>query len=140
MSSAFFELSHRPEMQEKIRREVAALGGRLPTIEDIKEMKYLSHFIHETLRLHPPIPLNARVAKRDTVLPRGGGPDGLSPIFVEQGKMIVYQVYSMHRRKDLWGADADDFKPERWESARPTFEFLPFNAGPRICPGRYLLA
>lgn len=138
MSSAFFELSRRPEMQAKLRREVAALQGRLPTFDEIKDMKYLSHFIQETLRLHPPIPLNARVAKRDTVLPSGGGADGSSPIFVEQGKMLVYQVYSMHRRKDLWGVDADVFRPERWESARPTFEFLPFNAGPRICPGKYI--
>lgn len=41
----------------------------------------------------------------------------------------------MHRREDLWGADAHVFRPERWETMRPTFEYLPFNAGPRICPG-----
>ena len=136
MSAAFYEMAKRPEMQASLRREVNELGGRLPTSEDIKDMKYLSHFVKETLRLHPPIPLNARVACNDTFLPRGGGSDGLSPVFIEKGKLVVYQIYSMHRRRDLWGADADEFKPQRWETARPTFEFLPFNAGPRICPGK----
>lgn len=43
----------------------------------------------------------------------------------------------MHRRKDIFGQDADDFKPERWETQTiPAWSFLPFNGGPRICPGR----
>jgi cytochrome P450 len=42
----------------------------------------------------------------------------------------------MHRRKDLWGEDADMFRPERWESRRPGWEYLPFNGGPRICIGQ----
>ena len=49
----------------------------------------------------------------------------------------------MHRRKDLWGEDADDFNPERWldeqrvmEFTQDPFRFLPFNAGPRICLGQ----
>jgi cytochrome P450 len=135
MSGAFFEMANRPEIQAKLRHEIEMLQGRLPTFEDIKNMKYLNHFIKETLRLHPPIPLNARVACNDTYLPRGGGPDGSSPIFVEKGKLVVYQVYSMHRRPDIWGQNADEFNPDRWETAKPTFEYLPFNAGPRICPG-----
>jgi len=42
----------------------------------------------------------------------------------------------MHRRKDLWGPDADSFKPERWAGRKPGWEFLPFNGGPRICLGQ----
>jgi cytochrome P450 len=42
----------------------------------------------------------------------------------------------MHRRKDLWGADAAKFRPERWDSRRPGWEYLPFNGGPRICIGQ----
>jgi hypothetical protein len=42
----------------------------------------------------------------------------------------------MHRRKDLYGDDAEEFIPERWEHLRPTWEYLPFNGGPRICLGR----
>ena len=57
----------------------------------------------------------------DTVLPLGGGPDGKSPVFIPAGATVNYSVYSMHRRKDLFGEDADEFKPERWETLRPVW-------------------
>lgn len=66
------------------------------------------------LRTHPVLPCNSRVAATDTVLPVGGGTDGLSPIFVAKGTMIAYHVSALHRRKDLWGPDADEYRPERW--------------------------
>ena len=44
----------------------------------------------------------------------------------------------MHRRKDLYGPDAEEYHPERWENMRPGWEFLPFNGGPRICLGQQL--
>lgn len=48
----------------------------------------------------------------------------------------------MHRRSDIYGADADEFKPERWSPdapggpLRPGWGYLPFNGGPRICVGQ----
>lgn len=48
----------------------------------------------------------------------------------------------MHRRKDLYGEDAEEFKPERWldedgkKGLRVGWEYLPFNGGARICIGR----
>lgn len=44
----------------------------------------------------------------------------------------------MHRRTDIYGPDAEDFRPERWEddSLRPGWAYLPFNGGPRICIGQ----
>lgn len=42
----------------------------------------------------------------------------------------------MHHRKELWGPDADEFRPERWEKRRPGWDYLPFNGGPRICIGQ----
>jgi cytochrome P450 len=48
----------------------------------------------------------------------------------------------MHRRHDLFGPDAEEFRPERWENGqlKPKWEYLPFNGGPRICLGqRYAL-
>lgn len=74
-------------------------------------------------------------------LPTGGGPDGQSPILVRKGEDVIYSLYSMHRRKDLYGADAETFRPERWEnkqlnSMENSFGYLPFHGGPRVCPGR----
>lgn len=71
------------------------------------------------LRLLPIVPFNARQAVVDTTLPVGGGPDGKSPVFVKAGQTVGYQVYIMQRRKDLYGEDAEEFRPERWESIRP---------------------
>lgn len=42
----------------------------------------------------------------------------------------------MHHRTDLWGPDAEEFRPERWEKRRPGWDYLPFNGGPRICIGQ----
>jgi cytochrome P450 len=88
------------------------------------------------MRLLPPVPINVRRATTDTYLPKGGGSSGSKPMLVRKGDLFLYSVYSMHRRKDLWGEDADEFKPERWEGRQPGPEFLPFNSGPRICVGR----
>ncbi|TAQ87348.1 hypothetical protein B7494_g4340 [Chlorociboria aeruginascens] len=45
-------------------------------------------------------------------------------------------VHVMHHRKDIWGDDAEEFKPERWEGRKSGWEYLPFNGGPRICVGQ----
>lgn len=50
--------------------------------------------------------------------------------------MMVWSLYSVQRRKDYYGEDADEFRPERWETLRPGWEYLPFNGGPRICLGQ----
>jgi cytochrome P450 len=88
------------------------------------------------LRLWPVVPLNSRFANKNTTIPVGGGPDGKSPIFIPKGRGVSYSVYSMHRRTDIYGADAEEFKPERWETLRVGWGYLPFNGGPRICVGQ----
>ena len=134
LSNTWFMLARRPDIWEKLQAEVSRLGNELPTFTQVKEMKYLRQVLNEckcrhssrcatsdciALRLHPVVPGNARMAIRDTVLPIGGGEDGQSPLFVPAKTLCVYSVYSMHRRKDLYGEDADEFRPERWDTLRP---------------------
>ena len=38
------------------------------------------------LRLYPPVPINMRIATKTTYLPRGGLPDGKSPVLIRRGK------------------------------------------------------
>lgn len=59
------------------------------------------------------------------------------------GIRLFYSPLIAQRRKDIWGEDAEDFVPERWmdpdrvkDLTADPFRFLPFNAGPRICPGQ----
>ncbi|EFQ97097.1 hypothetical protein MGYG_00140 [Nannizzia gypsea CBS 118893] len=138
LSNMFFVLAKRPEIWAKLRAEVAGLHGRLPTYNELRNLKYVRCCINESLRIHPVVPMNDRIALRDSVLPMGGGEDGSSPVFVSKGTIISYNIYAMHRRTDFYGPDAEVFRPERWEDGQlqPRWEYLPFNGGPRICIGQ----
>lgn len=50
------------------------------------------------------------------MLPMGGGPDGTSPILVRKGEVVVISQYVNSRTKNIWGPDADEFRPRRWET------------------------
>lgn len=143
-------LARAPEVWSKLRKEVdEAFHGQPPqSIADLKRLTYLRHVIFEGTRLRPTLSVHGRKAIRDTVLPRGGGPDGCSPLFVPKKSYVLYSNYAMHRNPAIFSADLDTkdpstlaadvdaFRPERWTSINPSrFEFLPFGAGPRACPG-----
>lgn len=135
----WYWLARHPAVFTKLRETVLEAFGTdtsMMSFESLKECQYLQHVLSEVLRLHPLVPENIRMAVKNTSLPRGGGPDGESPIYIEAGQSVLYNVHVMQRRKDLWGQDADDFRPERWVDLRPGWNFLPFNGGPRICLGQ----
>lgn len=137
----FYLLARHPKVFDRLRREVVDAFGSYQnpkeiSFETLKNCSYLQHVLSEALRLFPSVPGNCRIATCDTTLPRGGGPDGLSPLFIKEGDRVYYVVYIMHRRKDIWGEDANEFRPERWINRKSGWEFLPFNGGPRICLGQ----
>lgn len=144
LTNVWYILSKRPDIWTKLQVEVASLEGQQPTFEQLKEMKYLRAILSESLRLHTVLPINSRAAMEDTTLPLGGGPDERSPIFIKKGELVTWSTYVMHRRKDLYGEDAEEFRPERWlddavtgkKGLRPGWEYLPFNGGARICIGQ----
>lgn len=72
-------------------------------------------------------------------MPVGGGTDGQNPLLVEKGDLIETHFRSQLRDKSYWGEDADEFRPDRWRSMRPTWEYIPFSGGPRICPALKLV-
>ncbi|KAH6659153.1 cytochrome P450 [Truncatella angustata] len=134
-------ISRHPEANSRLRQEIEQLQGTQPTFEQVKELRYLLAAINESLRLYPVVPVNLREAVEDTVLPVGGGEDGQAPVFVPKGQAVMWNLWTMHRREDVYGSDAADYKPERWLAGersplRPGFAFLPFNGGPRICLGQ----
>lgn len=75
----------------------------------------------------------------DTTLPVGGGPDGKSPIYVRKCDVVQVNKNVLHRDPDVWGPDAEEFKPERWKDLRPMWTFVPFGGGPRRCPAQMLV-
>ena len=147
ISWIFLELAQNPRVVEKLRTEIRntlGLGHRPPSYQEIKEMRYLTYIINETLRLYPPVPFNVRESLVNTTLPHGAGSDGLAPLAIEKGTSIGYSVLLMQRRKDLYPPisetfpyDPADWVPERWTTWYPkTWNYIPFNGGPRICIGQ----
>ncbi|KAG7293118.1 hypothetical protein NEMBOFW57_003164 [Staphylotrichum longicolle] len=145
LSWTIYELARHPEALQKLRAEILSVVGptRAPTYEDLKGMKYLQNVMNETLRLYPVVPFNVRLALKDTTLPRGGGPDGLTPVKVLKDTPIAYSTLVMQRRPDLYPAPSADFapvdvfSPERWQRWQPKpWQYIPFNGGPRICIGQ----
>ncbi|KAK3352443.1 cytochrome P450 [Lasiosphaeria hispida] len=133
-------LVRHPAVMERLRHEVQTVMGDLtsPTREQIRAMPFLASVVKESLRLYPPVPLNNREAVRTTILPTGGGPDGTRPIMVRKGEMVVFSQYVNSRRKNIFGQDADNFRPERWETGELNdvgWGYFPFIGGPRQCLG-----
>ena len=90
-------------------------------------------------RVYPVSLQTVRACVKDTILPTGGGEESKSPIFCAKGDIVHCNRYLMHRDPDLWGNDAEEFRPERWEKARPLWSFVPFGGGPRICPAHVMV-
>lgn len=130
LNPVFHNLSCDPARYQKLRDIILADFGTYDepkeiTFSKLKDCRYLRYVNDESLRLYPVVPINSRYANKDTMLPRGGGEDGKSPIFVPKGSTCDYAVHVMHRRKDIWGPDADEFSPERWEGKKVGWEYLP---------------
>ncbi|XP_039024947.1 carotene epsilon-monooxygenase, chloroplastic [Hibiscus syriacus] len=127
-------LSKDPSSLPKAQQEVdTVLEGRLPTYEDIKNLKFLTRCITESLRLYPHPPVLIRRAQVDDVLPGN--------YKVKAGQDIMISVYNIHHSSQVWER-AEEFVPERFEleSSVPNetntdYRFIPFSGGPRKCVG-----
>src|SRR5690606_13041478 len=66
------------------------------------------------------------------------GPMGLDPVAVLKDTPVGYSTLVMQRRTDIFGPDAEEFRPERWENgwSPKSWTYVPFNGGPRICLGQ----
>ena len=143
MSSLFFTLSQRPDIFSKLQAEIDNSDIPFaPNFSQLKSLPYLRACLNEVQRLYPSAPENERQAIADTYLPLGGGPDQKQPIFVKKDSVVHWSTFALHRRKDLYGEDAEDFRPERWidtpekKGLRVNWEYIPFNGGPRVCIGQ----
>ena len=98
---------------------------------DIDNLPYLKAIVEETLRLHPPAPiLLPRKADRDT---------DFMGYRIPKDTQVFINNWAIATDEDDW-EDALSFKPERFLDSNinykgQNYEFLPFGAGRRICPG-----
>ncbi|MCJ1251528.1 hypothetical protein MMC30_008763 [Trapelia coarctata] len=137
LSGVCFLLARNPQIWRKLRAEVLLIKGPV-TYSVLKSLNYMRWVINESFRLITPAHSNTRLCLRNCILPSGGGHDGTAPIFVPRGTQVTVNFGAMHRDKDIWGEDAEDFRPERWDGFEPGWHYIPFSGGPRICPGQQI--
>ncbi|KAK1615595.1 hypothetical protein QYE76_021112 [Lolium multiflorum] len=106
-------------------------GKPMVTDDDLTNLSYLKLVIRETLRLYPAVPLLLPRECRETCKVMGYD--------VPKGTTVFVNAWAMGRDPKNW-VDAGAFKPERFESGTvdfkgSSFEFIPFGAGRRMCPG-----
>lgn len=124
----------RPIMMEQGVADMSSLG---PSLE---RLPYLNGVVNEALRLYPTIPLTNRTAIRDT---------HILGQFVPKGTTIYISPWQRQRDPQVWGPDAEEFRPERWISDEPgpdglkrahqgndLYDFITFIHGPKNCIGQ----
>ncbi|XP_051208931.1 premnaspirodiene oxygenase-like [Lolium perenne] len=130
------ELMRNRRVMDKLQGEIRqAFRGKAAISEsDIEAsggLPYLKLVIKENLRLHPPVPL---LVPRESV--EACKVDGY---MIPAGSRIIVNAWAIGRDSRYW-EDAEEFRPERFEDCAVDFmgsdyEFLPFGAGRRMCPG-----
>ncbi len=142
LSNVFFQLARHPSYWTQLRESALSLpydpsDPCFPSLSALTSLLTFRHVIQETLRTLGPAGRVFRTARRDTTLPRGGGSDGKSPVFVPRGSLVCSLTYHIHHDQDIWGEDVNDFRPERWTQGNQAGSgFVPFLSGPRICPAQ----
>ena len=133
----FHTLSRLPEVQRKIYEEIKRVlgeGQKVPTYQDLSEMKYLRAAIREGFRYNTAPLGNLRVTKV---------PVNVRGYHIPAGtKVILSTLASKEMQRQKYG-DPEKFSPERWlrsikRDVHP-FSSLPFGFGKRHCAGKRLV-
>ena len=149
MTWAVYIIAKYPHIQEELRDEVQSLlppplddMSPIVTAETVEKMSYLKAVCLEVLRLFSPVSVTIRVATRDTTICS-------QPI--AKGTTVMMPPWAVNASTELWGADAEEFVPERWVRTNSNgndadvssnggkgtnYNFLTFLHGPRACIGQ----
>ena len=136
LSFALYYLLKNPDVLAKAYEEAdRVLGADLstaPTYEQVKQLKYVSQILKETLRLWPTAPGFTRHPYEPTAL------NGKYQI--DQQSQLFVLTPMLHRDPKIWGDDPEKFDPDRFtreaEQSRPANAYKPFGTGQRACIGR----
>ncbi len=138
LCALLFHSVRTPGVIDRLRAELdAALPEDtvVPTFEMVKDLPYLQAVIYEALRIHSTssIGLHRQIPDDSPGIHFRG-------YYFPPGTVLSVPAYSIHHSKEIWGLDADDFRPERWDketlTTRQKNAFIPFSHGPRACLGR----
>lgn len=130
LSFALYFLLKHPEALSKAYEEVdQILLSPIPTYQQVLQLKYIRMILNESLRLWPTAPGFDLFAKEDTVIG--------DQYQLRKGDSVSVLLPQLHRDKEAWGDDADEFRPERFAdpSKVPNHAYKPFGNGERACIG-----
>ncbi|XP_072994983.1 cytokinin hydroxylase [Typha latifolia] len=139
LSWTLLMLALHPEWQTALREEIIEITkdeGALNTTTMLSKLTKMGWVLNEMLRLYSPAPNAQRQAREAIKI----GED----IVIPKGTNIWVDVVGMHHDPELWGEDANEFKPERWfkeglyGGCKHRMGFLPFGFGGRMCVGKNL--
>ncbi|KAJ1534480.1 hypothetical protein HK096_003833 [Nowakowskiella sp. JEL0078] len=151
---ATLELVEQPRVFKKLREEIREIVGvDKITLESLSSLKYLHFlfsepklslnryldaFIKETMRIHSVINFISRETIKKCEVTMSNG----MKIMLPAGVQIISSINQIHRKKEHWGEDANEFKPERWINNDGTSfipvagSYVPFGDGQMMCIGQ----
>ncbi|KAJ7973157.1 Cytochrome P450 [Quillaja saponaria] len=128
-----FLLSLHNEWQEKLRQEVLQeCGMEIPSADMLAKLKLVNMVLLEALRLYGPVLELVREATQDMKL---------GNLLIPKGTCLAISMLMIHRSKEYWGEDANEFNPLRFKdgvskAAKHPNALLAFSVGPRACIGQ----
>lgn len=119
-----------PDWQTRMRNEVCALQKPFLEYEDLDQLQCVDQVFHESIRLHPSVPLMMRRTIRDC---------DLGAFRVPAHTLLFLVPTYNHRMPEYWSMP-ELFDPERFSAARQehkkhSFQYLPFGGGAHKCLG-----
>ncbi|KAF8491338.1 cytochrome P450 [Russula emetica] len=148
VSWTLFALACHPTVQAKLRAELHTCPTNSPIMEQLNSLPYLEGVVREALRLYAPVSSTHRIAMHDVEIPlqkpftdKQGVLRGT--VRVSKGDLVVIPIRLLNRSTEVWGEDANEFRPERWDDTPDAVNGLPsvyghlmtFIAGTHACIG-----
>ena len=133
LSWTIYELSRRPQIDEKLYHELASrVHGSIPTLEELVNLPYLANVIQEVLRIYPPAPLVVRDVVKDAQLGKYA---------VAKGDAVFIGLAMMGQDNARWNNPLE-FNPDRFTTEllyKPfQYDLVPFGIGVHKCVGQQL--
>ncbi len=170
MTWCLYSLSLDKAVQKKLRDELLQIPTDTPSMDELMALPYLDTVLRETLRVNAPVTGTIRQAMKDDFIPLnkpytdiyGKLHDSIQcvppssalvsitltrgpvPSYrVRAGDRIMIPIYNLNRLEEIWGEDAEEFRPERWDNPPEAASTVPgvwgnlltFLGGPRACIG-----
>ncbi|KAJ7866939.1 cytochrome P450 [Mycena olivaceomarginata] len=125
---ALHALSINPLVQKRLREELFSVASDAPSFDELNSLPLLENFVRETI---------APISAGRQYLDRHGR--AYNTIGMPKGTTVRIAITAVNRDKEIWGDDADVFRPERWENIPAAASAIPLNKrcheGPHNCIG-----